>query len=49
MLANDPRDLAAVSDLVRMAPTAWRKRRLLTARIRDLGREAVPDRTPTSR
>jgi hypothetical protein len=41
MLANDPRDLSAVADLVLLAPTAWRKRRLLRARIRDLGRAAV--------
>jgi hypothetical protein len=41
MLANDPRDLAAIPDLVRLAPTVWRKRRLLRTRIRDLGREAV--------
>ena len=41
ILANDPRDLAAIPDLVRMAPNAWRKRRLLRARIRNLGREAV--------
>jgi GT2 family glycosyltransferase len=44
ILANDPRDLAAIPDLVRMAPTAWRKRRLLRTRIRDLGREAVRSR-----
>ncbi len=49
MLANDPRDLAAVPDLVRMAPTAWRKRRLLRTRIRDLGREACETEEPTSR
>jgi GT2 family glycosyltransferase len=44
MLANDPRDLSAVPDLVRLAPSAWRKRRLLRARIRDLGRAAVRPR-----
>ena len=44
ILANDPRDLTAIPDLVRMAPIAWRKRQLLRARIRDLGREAVRSR-----
>ncbi len=44
ILANDPRDLAAVPDLVRMAPMAWRKRRLLRARLRDLGRSHVGPR-----
>ena len=44
MLANDPRDLSAVPELVRLAPEAWRKRRLLRARIRDLGRAAVRPR-----
>jgi GT2 family glycosyltransferase len=49
MLANDPRDLAAVPDLVRMAPTAWRKRQILRTRIRDLGHEASRGGGPTSR
>ena len=44
IVANDPRDLAAVPELVRMAPTAWRKRQLLRARLRDLGRAHVGPR-----
>ncbi len=49
MLANDPRDLAAIPDLVRTAPTAWRKRRLLRARITELDRDAVRDVKPASK
>jgi GT2 family glycosyltransferase len=44
ILANDPRDLAAVPDLVRMAPMAWRKRQLQRARIGELGRAHVGPR-----
>lgn len=39
ILVNDPRDLAAVASLFRLAPRAWRRRRLIRARIGDLGRE----------
>jgi GT2 family glycosyltransferase len=44
ILVNDPRDLAAVVSLFRLAPRAWRKRRLIRSRIRDLGRERPPAR-----
>ena len=36
ILWNDPRDLAAILDLARLAPAAMRKRRALWARIRRL-------------
>jgi hypothetical protein len=44
ILANDPRDLVAVAGLFRLAPSAWRKRRLIRSRIRELGRDRVPAR-----